>query len=100
MAIDQTDIAGRLDNALHWLDQNDIADLDVAQISAAAGRLTRKLAVYPTIFTNAARELPQARRPVARRTGWAAGSIGRAGAEAVAGQSVGLSRISSPGSRA
>ena len=78
MAIDQTDIAGRLDNALHWLDQNDIADLDVAQISAAAGRLTRKLAVYPTIFTNAARELPQARRPVARRTaGRLAASGGR-----------------------
>ena len=30
--------------------------LDVAQISAPAGRLTRKLAVYPTIFTNAAGE--------------------------------------------
>ena len=41
--------------------------------------------------------LPQVRRPVARRTGWAAGSIGRAGQEPEQAKSVGLSTISCRG---
>jgi hypothetical protein len=44
MAFDQTDIAQMLENALCWLNENDIEDLDVAQISAAEDRLRRRLA--------------------------------------------------------
>jgi AAA domain len=49
MARDQTDIAGMLRDALYWLDQNDIEDLDAARISAAADRLTRKLSSMMTM---------------------------------------------------
>jgi hypothetical protein len=65
-SFDQTDIAGMLDTALYWLDQNDIEDLDTARISAAADRLTRKLAVMsgvelPTLWP--ATELAAAEQP-------------------------------------